>query len=232
MVELTGGFNMTSRTESTGKCQLCDASVSKRQMVRHLADCAYPDAKDVAAVAQIRVDVPRSPFWLDLDIKMNATMRQLDDFLRDIWLECCGHLSSFNVGATRYVVAMSDGFFGPEPDERSMNTRISAALPPVGSTFAYEYDYGSTTVLRLKVMAPRHAPSRRNVFRLLARNDAPVWSCTECDNTATSLCSYCVYEGGAFVCEAHTDDHECGDEAMLPVVNSPRMGVCGYTGGA
>jgi hypothetical protein len=227
-----GGFEMASRTESTGKCQLCDANVSKRQMVRHLATCAYPEGKDVAAVAQIRVDVPASPFWLDLDIKMNATMRQLDDFLREIWLECCGHLSSFNIGPTRYVVAMSDGFFGPEPDERSMNTRVSAALPAVGSVFTYEYDYGSTTVLRLKGIAQRHAPSRRDVVRLLARNDAPAWKCTECDNTAASLCSYCVYEGNAFVCEAHIDEHKCGDEAMLPVVNSPRMGVCGYTGGA
>jgi hypothetical protein len=96
----------------------------------------------------------------------------------------------------------------------------------------YAYDYGSTTVLRLKVVAQHHAPSRRDAVRLLARNDAPVWSCTECDDPATSLCAYCRYEGPAFLCEAHVDDHECGDEAMLPVVNSPRMGVCGYTGGA
>jgi hypothetical protein len=199
-------------------------------MVSHLAKCAYPDGKDVAAVAQIRVDVPETPFWLDLDVKTNATMRQLDDFLRAIWLECCGHLSSFEVGGTRYVVAMDD-FFGPEPNERSMNARVSTALPPVGSTFAYEYDYGSTTLLRLKVLAQRHAPSRRNHVRLLARNVAPLWKCTECDATATSLCAHCIYEGGAFACDAHVDAHECGAEAMLPIVNSPRMGVCGYTGG-
>lgn len=183
-------------------------------------------------MTQIRVDVPGSPFWLDIDVKTNATMRQLDAFLRDIWLECCGHLSSFNIGATRYVAVMSDGFFGAEPDERSMNARVSAALPTVGSAFSYEYDDGSTTVLRLKVMPQRQAASRRDVVRLLARNNEPVWSCTECDDTATFLCSYCVDAGGAFVCEAHIDDHECGDEAMLPVVNSPRMGVCAYTGGA
>jgi hypothetical protein len=223
---------VATRTEYAGICNLCGASFSKRQMVRHLSQCAYPNGEDVAAVAQIRVDVPGSPFWLDLDVKMNATMRQLDEFLRDIWLECCGHLSSFEVGHTRYVVAMSDGFFGPEPNERSMNVRMSTALPPQGSTFAYEYDFGSTTHLRLKVVVHRQAPSRRNVVRLLARNEAPVWKCNHCNEPATSLCSYCVYEGGAFACEAHVEDHKCGEEAMLPVVNSPRMGVCGYTGGA
>jgi Plasmid pRiA4b ORF-3-like protein len=199
-------------------------------MLRHLADCAYPGGKNVAAAAQVRVDVPGSPFWLDLDVKTNATMRQLDEFLRRIWLECCGHLSSFEIGETRYVVAMSDGFF--EPDERSMNARVSAALPPVGGTFQYEYDYGSTTLLRLKVVAQRHAPSRPNVVRLLARNESPVWNCSECGEPASSLCSYCVYECPAFLCEEHLDAHSCDEEALLPVVNSPRMGVCGYTGGA
>jgi hypothetical protein len=223
---------MSTRAESAGKCTSCGALLSKRQMLRHLAQCAYRDVKDTASSTQIRVDAPGSPFWLDLDVKANATLRQLDDFLRHIWLECCGHLSSFEVGPNRYVVARSDDFFGPESDERSMNTRVSASLPPVGSTFSYEYDYGSTTHLRIKVVAHRQAPSRRESVKLLARNDEPVWQCTECDEIATALCAYCIYEGDAFVCEAHVEDHKCGDEAMLPVVNSPRMGVCGYTGGA
>ena len=96
-----------------------------------------------------------------IDIKANATLRELDDFLRNIWLECCGHLSSFEIGRWRYVAVMSDDFFGREPDERSMNARLSASLPPVGSVFSYQYDYGSTTYLRLKVVAHRQAPSRR-----------------------------------------------------------------------
>jgi len=39
-------------------------------------------------------------------------------------------------------------------------------------------------------------------------------------------------ESDAFFCDAHADEHRCdGEEAILPIVNSPRMGVCGYTGG-
>ena len=35
----------------------------------------------------------------------------------------------------------------------------------------------------------------------------------------------------AIVCDAHAAAHEHADEEVyLPVVNSPRMGVCGYTG--
>jgi hypothetical protein len=167
-----------------------------------------------------------------MDVKTNATMQYLDEVLRYTWLECCGHMSSFEVGNTRYVGSMSDEFFSLESDERSMSTRVSAAIPPIGGVFGYEYDFGSTTHLRLKVIAHRLAPSRRDSVRLLARNDAPIWQCNDCRETATSLCANCSYEGDAFFCDAHVEGHECGEEAMLPVVNSPRMGVCGYTGGA
>lgn len=221
---------MATREESQGKCSLCGAAYSKRQMLRHLSECARSDGKSVAAVVQLRVDAPGTPFWLDVDVKANATWRQVDDFLRNIWLECCGHLSAFEVGSVRYVVAMSDDFYGPEPNERSMNARLSASLPPEGSVFSYEYDYGSTTTLRLKVVARRHAPIRRASVRLLARNGDPVWPCVECEQPASVICAFCFNESDAFFCDAHADDHSCGEEGIMPIVNSPRMGVCGYTG--
>jgi hypothetical protein len=31
-------------------------------------------------------------------------------------------------------------------------------------------------------------------------------------------------------CQDCLVEHECGEEMALPVVNSPRMGVCGYAG--
>jgi hypothetical protein len=222
---------MAKRPEPQGKCSLCGASLSKRQTLSHLSKCAYAEGRNVAAVVQLRVDVPGTPYWLDVDVKANAPLRDLDDFLRNIWLECCGHLSSFEVGRTRYVVLMSDDFFGSARDERSMDARVSASLPPEGSTFSYEYDYGSTTNLRLKVVAHRKALSRKESVRLLARNDDPVWTCGVCEKKATELCAYCFLEDDAFFCEAHMEEHDCGEEAVLPIVNSPRMGVCGYTGG-
>jgi hypothetical protein len=219
---------MATRTESEGKCTACGAVVSKRQMLRHLARCAYPEARVVEGVVQIRVDVPSTPFWLDLDIRSAATMRHLDEFLRDIWLECCGHLSSFSVGPVRYVLPMVAAEFGFEPGERSMTARVSAALSSVGTPFRYEYDYGYTTELRLKVIALRDAPRRRDAVRLLARNEAPAWIC-ECGAPASSVCSYCTLESDdAFVCDVHAQAHSCEEEAMLPIVNSPRMGVCAY----
>jgi len=45
------------------------------------------------------------------------------------------------------------------------------------------------------------------------------------------VCPFCIDFGDAVFCDAHAAAHEHADEEVyLPVVNSPRMGVCGYTG--
>ncbi len=33
-----------------------------------------------------------------------------------------------------------------------------------------------------------------------------------------------------WLCDSCAEDHKCGEDMLLPVVNSPRTGVCGYTG--
>jgi hypothetical protein len=183
----------------------------------------------VVDVAQLRIDAPGTPFWLDLDVKTSATLRQLDEFLRETWLDCCGHLSSFAIDGLSYEVAMDVGT--PPKDERTMKTRVLTALPPeAGSIFTYEYDYGSTTALRIAFIGRRHAPARRDAVRLLARNDAPAWKCSTCDKPATSVCAYCFFEKQKFMCKTHTKRHGCEEAAFMPVVNSPRMGVCAYVG--
>jgi len=169
-------------------------------------------------------------FWLDVEVKENAHLAALDQLLRDVWLECCGHLSAFRIGGTAYTQPFDDGLGGR--DERSLATPVSKALRGVKGWFRYEYDFGSTTYLRLRAGGTREARAGRSPVHLRARNVAPAWACRECGQPATLVCGYCVYRGNAFLCEKHSKTHECGEEAMLPVVNSPRVGVCGYTGDA
>ncbi|GIW34664.1 hypothetical protein [Meiothermus sp.] len=73
-------------------------------MTKHLVRCverhpAKAKGKPVR-LFHIRVeDAYRpSPFWLDVEVRASASLRELDQFLRDIWLECCGHLSMFEIG--------------------------------------------------------------------------------------------------------------------------------------
>ncbi len=41
-------------------------------------------------------------YWLHLEMPASARLADLDNFLRDIWLECCGHLSAFRIGDVSY----------------------------------------------------------------------------------------------------------------------------------
>ena len=40
-------------------------------------------------------------------MKATSTLEELDDFLREFWLEFCGHLSDFDIDGTTYTVTSS-----------------------------------------------------------------------------------------------------------------------------
>ena len=203
-------------------------------MNKHLALCAFRHDRPEGPPSdlfQLRVEGKGAPmFWLDVEVKGESPLRRLDDLLRRVWLECCGHMSAFETGGLRYSVVV-DNEFGPARNERSMSTKVSQVLTSPGQRLSYEYDFGSTTELTLRVINRRIGAIGRSAARLLARNEPPVWLCAACDAPATLVCPFCRDESNPFVCARHAAEHGCADEeSLLPVVNSPRMGVCGYTG--
>jgi hypothetical protein len=226
-----------------GTCALCGETVSRANAHKHAGSCApahdLPRGTPLALV-QLRATAPGLPaYWLDVEAKADATLEALDSFLRRVWLDCCGHLSAFKIGTVEYFSRGYEfgfgrefgGFGGQRPVQRSMNARLRDSLPFVGELFDYEYDFGSTTSLQLKMVGERAGQPGRARVRLLARNTSPVWPCAICRQPATLVCTYCLSEDrNAFVCTKHRRKHACGeDEGFMPVVNSPRMGVCGYT---
>ncbi len=186
-------------------------------MATHLAACLQAHGgDDREALILYRFEGADDPrYWLYAEARANASLRHLDAFLRKIWLECCGHLSAFSA------------------DRRELATSAvaSRAFGARGTTIGYDYDFGSTTTLTGHAVSVHHGAKGREVVRLLARNAPVEESCTQCAAPATLVCPYCLVEGEALLCATHADTHEHADEeAYLPVVNSPRMGVCGYIG--
>jgi len=151
----------------------------------------------------------------------------LDHFLRDTWLECCGHLSAFTIGGVRYSVDAA--IYEWDMGSKNMQVPLDQVLHP-GHTCSYEYDFGSTTELALKVISEREVPAKKKAIEILARNNLPLVSCDVCGKPATTTCTQCIYEDKGWLCDACAKDHECGEEMLWPMVNSPRAGVCGYTG--
>ena len=69
-------------------------------------------------------------------------------WLRAIWLECYGHLSSFEIDGSSFFRERM------EPGDRSMRVRLGRVMAP-GMKFDHVYDFGTSTVLSLKVISAR-----------------------------------------------------------------------------
>jgi len=237
-----------------GTCFLCGGTFARRGLTRHLATCRakHPSAADVPAerILHLIVEGKYQPdYYLHIEVPATATFGELDSFLRAIWLECCGHLSGFRLAGSSGA-AMPDfdldageieamirqaaaGLFATSPDDdnRLFGQQLGQRLQ-VGSTFEHDYDYGTTTELSLRVMADEQAVPRGAGVYLMARNNPPEIACAECGKPATEVCTECVWDGWGTLCDDCAAEHECGEEMLLPLVNSPRTGMCGYGGPA
>jgi hypothetical protein len=222
-----------ARRMSYGICEKCGHRTTKGHMGRHIQKC-YGEQSESSGksrlVYYLRIEATYIPdYWIDLEINENAKLKDLDDFLRDLWLECCGHMSQFHMNEYHYVMPY-DGSYQIWEFESDMNIALADAFGKEIKEFEYEYDFGSTTELKGKVKDKRKRELSKERIRLLARNEQPKWDCVLCEEEAKHICTYCMYESGGLFCENHILEHECGDEFALPVLNSPRTGVCGYAG--
>jgi len=226
-----------AKIKSEGKCTYCGKTFAKAGITRHLNThlkklAESPHSKSIAI--HLRVEgqnwfTESAPWYLNLLVDGNRPLIELDDFLRDIWLECCGHLSSFKDPKKMYDFDFDDlenTDFG-EPKKAKMNKVFHK-----GQVLDYEYDFGSSTLLTIKVLDayPLKVPER---IQILSRNEPADILCSLCKKeTAAQICAV----DGTLVCIACTKKHakkcpDFADYAAMPVVNSPRMGVCGYDGG-
>ena len=216
----------------SGKCNYCDKIVNKSGIKKHIASCKEKKSTQQGVPSHektkyfhLMVDGKYSPeYWLYLDVKSTTKLKALDDFLRQIWLECCGHLSAFRIRDQTYS-SYPDKSFG----DRSMNYKLQDLMGE-GMTFGYEYDFGTSNELNLKVTSESEGKSRRKAIEVMARNTAPDVRCSACGKIATQVCAQCIWENKGWLCDKCGEVHKCGEEMLLPVVNSPRVGMCGYTG--
>ncbi len=229
---------MTQQTQQTsGQCRLCAKSFTRSGMQRHVRACRRQmgGAGDPDTLLLALQDRYLSSYWLVLEASPTATWDHLDAFLRHIWVECCGHLSSFEHAGVTFAYDV-DGASEWADNPRSMAERLAETLS-VGSRFSYEYDFGTTTELVGRALDLVPGAHRGPAIEVLARNEPPVHSCAGCGQSATTLCALCYQGAGdpCWYCDACREHHRCSDPGIdyfLPVVNSPRVGLCGYDGPA
>jgi len=213
---------MQEKIKSKGRCVFCGELFTKaginRHLTGHLKEIAKTEKEGSSFLVKVEADKRwgAAPYFLSLWVDGEASMKNIDKFLRAIWLECCGHLSRFH-GA-------------------GMTKKAKDALYQ-GLELGYEYDFGSTTELTLTVVDEYPVKADKKIV-LLSRNEPLQIMCDICGKApATRICSVCMDEESAAFCDQCAPKHAEGcddfaDYASMPIVNSPRMGVCGYTGGS
>lgn len=206
--------------KSEGKCFYCKEKMAGERIADHLNEHLrkFTYEKPSRSASVFHLQVKAEPYFLNLIIKDNATLKELDVFLRKIWLECCGHLSTFQDGSSLHKTKLMDCFV-------------------IGKYYKYEYDFGDTTYLDIHVV-DRFPMYIREKIILLSRNEPFKITCSLCKKqAATVICPiHMMQEDNGIFCPDCAKRHEIqcddfDDEYSLPVVNSPRMGVCGYEGG-
>ncbi len=225
------------RTRSKGYCHYCHAEYTKAGMIRHITACKErkkelekaTDSKNCGHFTLSITGKYNNNYWLIIECRENATLKDVDQFLRNIWLECCGHMSAFYIKGQAYDSSInSSGLWGPP--SKSMTQQLKNVLEK-GMVIDYEYDFGSTTYLTISVSNYILRPQNKDKITLMARNKPHEFLCSTCGkNVARSVCSFCIYEGEGYLCKDCEDSHECGVEGLLPICNSPRFGVCAYEG--
>lgn len=254
---------MTEEIKSEGKCLFCGETFAKAGINRHLqkhlkehSANGKPGKSFLVKVEPNPYHWPKPPYFLSLWIDGETPMGEVDDFLRLIWLECCGHMSSFTDPSKRRQSGggMLDYFKAEELLEKGKTKEYEKLMEQIkgeipmsrtakmalfkGIKLDYEYDYGSTTALQLTVVDEYPLAADERIV-LLSRNEPLGLTCVTCGQSpAISICTVCDtdYEEGALFCVKCGEKHaktceDFADYASLPVVNSPRMGVCAYTGG-
>jgi len=153
------------------KCNGCGKEYSVRGITRHLKSCKaikndYLDGFNKYYVLKIR-DAYRKEFFIYVNVLGRLTLEDLDQFLRDIWVECCDHLSCFSYHGDDYSIGNRSSF-GIDGTDIELKDLIES-----GESFSYEYDFGSTTKLEIDVIDALYGKKREHLIEILARNKMP-----------------------------------------------------------
>ncbi|XP_070558320.1 uncharacterized protein [Ptychodera flava] len=251
------------------KCTRCRQVMSSKQELEHVNGCWFEEGDANVMLLQVKSYYCNEAYRLLLAFNIDATFKALDSVLRQVWMECCGHMSHFLINKEleqessqsetsaeadagnkpsangqdwraailgmmsphkeiRITSAYSSGFDLVE-EEKPMTERMMKYCE--GYSILYEYDMGTTTEVTVKYLGKKHLQAVGSLLfvnNILMQNVKPEVPCKKCGKLAKWI-------AGDYDSEYYCTKR-CGETSgvetcmLLPYVNSPRSGSCGYTG--
>jgi ribosomal protein L32 len=209
-------MGITEMAKSNGYCYVCGKECKPVAMKNHILKSHFTEGDEHCYLLLLEgfgIGYPYH-YWLIAEAAKSRSFSTIDTFLREIWLECCGHLSEF-----RHISG------------RAVGKARKIEEFDVGDKIVYEYDFGSTTRVFITFLAEVVRPKQRRAVGLVARNVPLLFKCKTCGKDAAKVCCECggMYDE-MFFCDKCFGKHNCQYKNGLPVTNSPRCGECGYCG--
>lgn len=216
-------------SSGSGQCRICGGVYTATGMTSHIKK-HIARSKETSGYYVIRIDAGRgNPFWMYVAAEDSITFGEIDQFLRSMWLECCGHPSHFVV----YDNVKPE--FTPD-----MKTPIKDVLRN-RTMFAHHYD---STILRLGVVRicgqiydgvddPSvdgrfdDVPTEYDIT-VLALHDRVQFRCRDCKRESATVCAGFTMTGEGVLCMDCARLHDRATENMRWALQSPRSGRCRY----
>lgn len=170
-----------------GKCYYCNKELTERTIKRHMKSCSMMKNRIEESIAKngklrkqfiiaIKPKYDKNEYCIYLSIDGTLGLVHIDQFIRDVWVECCGHLSAFVIKKKFY-------------QDNEMNIRLNEILS-VGEKFQYEYDFGSTTYLELEVVDIINVSKDFTQIEIIARNNEIISEFNYCNSPRDGVCGY------------------------------------------
>src|SRR5437764_15290120 len=100
----------------SGICKFCRGEFEKSKMSQHLKNCKERSRMEAETAKStkgkkfvrtklfhIMLEGKYNPqYWMHIEMPAEAQLIHLDDFIRAAWVECCDHLSAFQIGEFYY----------------------------------------------------------------------------------------------------------------------------------
>ncbi|WP_297632333.1 SEC-C metal-binding domain-containing protein [uncultured Clostridium sp.] len=157
-----------------GKCYFCGKDVTNRTAKRHAKTCSVFQEKNEEGIKLskslkerfiIKInDKETKKFTLYIVMDSYLKLRELDNFIRDIWVECCNHLSLFKINGERY-------FSNTEINDGENQEYRLEEIFDIGDKFDYEYDFGTTTYLEGEIIDKIKSGDNAPQIEIIIRNN-------------------------------------------------------------
>ena len=100
------------------------------------------------------------------------------------------------------------------------------------SSFWYTFDSVERLEIKITAYAEASSAGMDSPIGLLARNDPVEYECSSCHaEDATKACCTCIENNRDYLyCVGCAPEHECGDGRLVPIENTPLVGMCPLEG--